>query len=396
MKQDDMNGRVFSFSDRNCPSQPTGGPAGVNYRLLLANKRFQSINNMYHIFSDIIVEKDAMLSVVLNSDGTEGDIERLTRYFKKLDEYYCFTDDDVYLFHDAIGAYAFLLTFKVTKTVLVYHQQGSLYREWQYFSGQSDKKAKKDMDTVLAYVLTKVKYAAFPSMGAKESLIASDSIFESFIDDAKVKVLYNGCDSPERVETNSEQVDSAIMAIQNSPDPIFITVAALNEAKGVERVPSFLADVKAKYGPINWIVVGDGVKANELDENIKRYGLEENVIWIKDRVAHDNILALFMYSDFYILAHRYSIFDFSTIEAMNYGNIPVLTPVGGNKEMIIEDNGIFMNDLSTCKDFDDFISTHKLVEVKEKNVEIARKIFSEEAFLNGYFELVKELLQQKS
>jgi Glycosyltransferase len=175
-----------------------------------------------------------------------------------------------------------------------------------------------------------------------------------------------------------------------SGEPVFSIVATLNEAKGVERIPSFLSDIKNKYGSFLWIVIGDGIKAPELEENIVKYSLQDNVIWIKERVPHDDILALFQYTDFYILAHRYSIFDFSTIEAMKYGNIPILTPIGGNKEVIIVDNGIYLNDLTSCKDFDEYIANHNIEEVKIKNIAIANNLYSEKAFLKGYSVLVNE------
>lgn len=78
---------------------------------------------------------------------------------------------------------------------------------------------------------------------------------------------------------------------------------------------------------------------------------------------------------------------------MYYGNIPILTPVGGNKEMIIEDNGVFINDLSSCAELDEYLATHDLYEEKQKNARIAKKLFSEEAFLNGYTNIMKELMQ---
>lgn len=383
--------RVFSFSDRPCPSQPTGGPGGVNYRLLLANNKFDYIDNIYYIFQDVIIEKEVLHSLILNN-CPDNDLLRLSKYYQKLHEYYRFTDNDIYLFHDVFSAYVFISIFKVTRTLLIYHQQGTLYKEWVYFNKSHDEEMKKIMDEIMSSTMKTVKYVAFPSNGAKESVIESDPTFGELLNSLETKVLYNGCESPDKVETSMEIVDQTILKIQEGTEPVFITVAALNEAKGVERIPSFLADVKAKYGPIRWIIVGDGVKGNELEDGIHQYGLDDNVIWIKERIPHDDIQALFMNSDFYILAHRYSIFDFSTIEAMHYGNIPILTPVGGNKEIITQDNGIFINDLSSCVDFDNFVDTHDLNEMKIKNKNIAQEMFSDKAFLAGYKKVIEELM----
>lgn len=385
-----QKGRVFSLSNRQCPTQPSGGPGGVNYRLLNANRNYQYIENMIHIFEDVVVEKDALHDILILGPE-ENEFEMLKKYLLKLNSYYRFTDDDVYFFHDPLTAFIFITLFKVNKTVLVYHQQGTLYKEFEYITGEQNKEQKIIQDSLLTSAFLSVKYTAFPSRGSIESLIASDMDMANIIDDKKIKILYNGFDNPGSVEPTTQIMKQTIEELKVAIEPIFVTVAFLNEAKGVERIPEFLAQVKMKYGAIRWVIVGDGVKAVELQENISRYDLDENVIWMKDKMPHDDILALFQYTDFYILAHRFSIFDFSTIEAMSYGNIPILTPVGGNKEVIIEDNGIFINDLSNTKDFDEYVANHQLDDMKMLNQRIADQLFSEKAFLKAYADLADEL-----
>lgn len=386
-----MRCRVFSFSDRVCPGHPTGGPAGVNYRLLSANKKYGYIDNMIHVFRDMIIADGEPIKISVNEDT---DIQRLKKCFIDIDNHYNFSSDDVYIFHDVFSASVFYALFKLDKTILVYHQQGSLYKEWEYISGKQDKEMKKKLDTMLINAIYSVKYLAFPSKGAKESLIASEPCLEPIVNKAEIKVLYNGCDRPEAVETSSEVVDKIISLISVSNEPVFITVAILNEAKGVERIPEFLAQVKNKYGSFKWIVIGNGIKADELSENIVNYGIEDNTIWIKNKLPHDDVLALFMYTDFYIVTHRFSIFDFSTIEAMGYGNIPILTPVGGNKEVILNNNGIFLENLSSSIDFDKFIEKESIEKAKIKNMKIVDELFSEKSFLKGYSELIEELRKQ--
>jgi glycosyltransferase involved in cell wall biosynthesis len=370
---------------------PTGGPAGVNYRLMMANNKYKYIENMYFVFADVIFEDDAKLILDVYADSSWSDVDRLTKYFLKLNEYYRFTEDDVFFFHDVMSAFVFMSKLPVAKTALIYHQQGSLYKEWECFIGRQDLERKRILDSLLTTVVNSVRYMAFPSMGAKQSVIDSDPEFQKTFDNVNIRILYNGCDNPEQVETETSIVDQTILSIQASSDPVFISVADLKEAKGVERIPPFLADVKSKYGSIKWIIVGHGIKEEELEKHINNYGLQENVIWIRERIPHDDILALFMNTDFYIMAHRYSIFDFAIIEAMSYGNIPILTPIGGNREFIIEDNGIFLKDLTSCRDFDEYISTHSVENTKIKNAAIAKSLYCEEAFLLGYSDMVLEM-----
>ena len=388
-----LTGRVFSIADRGCPSQPTGGPGGVNYRLLLANRKYGYIDHMYHIFNETIIEDDAILKITF-MESSDNDSERLKRYFMKLNEYYHFTEDDIYIFHDVLSAYIFTSSFPVSKTILVYHQQGSLYKEWEFFTGKKDAAYKELMDNLLITSMMSVMYMAFPSKGSIESVIDSEPAIAETISKIRTKILYNGCDRLEQPAVSIGEVEKVIQTLKASQIPNFVTAATLNEAKGVERIPEFLSAFKKIYGPFLWVVVGDGVKAGELEQNIRKYGIQEHTIWLRNRIPHDDMLAIFQHTDFYILTHRFSIFDFSTIEAMGYGNIPMLTPIGGNKEVIIDNNGIFLNSLSSTADFDEFVTNQNFEEAKNKNIRIADELFSEKAFLKGYADLINEIRRE--
>ena len=121
-----------------------------------------------------------------------------------------------------------------------------------------------------------------------------------------------------------------------------------------------------------------------MEENIERYGLKNEVVWVKNSVQHTELMQLFSITDFYILFHKYSIFDLSTLEAMHYGAIPVLTPVGGNKEVIIENNGIFVTDFSDISRFLELIRNKDLQGLKALNHRIQMEKFDDRAFLERY------------
>lgn len=75
---------------------------------------------------------------------------------------------------------------------------------------------------------------------------------------------------------------------------------------------------------------------------------------------------------------------------MSYGNVPILTPVGGNFEFIQDDNGVLLYHLDSCEELTDFIKDKSLSDLKKKNALIANTRFSEKAFLEGYLELIQE------
>jgi glycosyltransferase involved in cell wall biosynthesis len=383
--------RVFSFADRNCPAQLTGGPGGVNLRLYTANKRLHYFEHLILVFHDKVLEQELEMKIQFHEKIYEGD-RYLHRYFMKLNEYYSFAKDDVFIFHDASSADVFNRIFSLPNTIIVYHQQGSLYKEWSCFTGSENLEIKKKCDNLMKRAFASVKYVAFPSYGAIESVIDSDDSMKELIESVEKKVLYNGCNCEQYILKVGEIAQNIIDNINSNEIPTFITVATLNEAKGVERIPQYLEKIKEKYGEFLWVVIGNGVKSTELCENVQKYHIKENTLWVKERIPHNDLLAIYQYTDFYILAHRFSIFDFATIEAMHYGNIPILTPVGGNKEIICEQNGIFINDLASTEEFDYFMEHEDVNAAREKNVKISEEKFSEEAFLKGYHELVEQLL----
>ena len=316
---------------------------------------------------------------------------KIRKYLKELDNKYSFSENDVYIFQDIESANEFIRMFPFRNTLFVYHQQGSLYNEWRSFNSYELSTYKRYLNQYSAKAYDNVAVLGFPSNGAKESLLESEPYFEKSVNKRETKVLYNGFTKPESLPNNlSLETEYIYSKLRGFDGIVFCTVSALNEAKAVERIPQYLTQVKKKH-KIKWIVVGNGIKSEELQQEINKYNLSENVIWQKHPLSHAEILKLFELTDFYIMFHRFSIFDYSTIEALAYGCIPVLTPVGGNKEVIFENNGIFVDDFGNCDSFENFVSSKDIPTVKKINQEIQNDRFSNYAFLKRYSELVLKL-----
>lgn len=403
--------RVFVISYRKCMG-PVGGGTGVNFKLYLANRRYGLIDNCYHVFTDKVIapgetqvsysklasnaksEKKGLRAILSRVGAAwvskhKNYRKRIRAYFRKLNEEYRFTDEDVFLFQDVESAHEFMELFGFRNTVLIYHQQGSLYNEWRAFNSYDLPVYRRYLNRYSEAVYAKVKVLAFPSVGAKDSLLQSEPYFERVINSRTIEVLYNGFTKPE-LPGDSDIICELRSRLEAFEGYKFATVSALNEAKGVERIPEFLAQI-AKDHPILWVVVGNGVKAGELEENIQKYGIADSVIWIREPMPHDDILKIFSLTDFYVLFHRFSIFDYSTIEAMSYGNIPVLTPIGGNKEVVVEDNGVFVEDFGNAGGFAEFVEKAPIGELKKKNRALQESRFSDEAFLSRYQALVETM-----
>ncbi len=403
--------RIFVISYRKCLG-PVGGGTGVNFKLFLANGQYGLLNQCYHVFSDKVIQPGtaqvAYSKLTPNAGAAKRGLKalvsrigpawickhkayrrRIRNYFHQLHRQYKFTNEDVYLFQDVESAAEFMALFPFQRVALVYHQQGSLYNEWRSFNAFDLPAYQKYLNRYSARVYHDVPVLAFPSMGAKESLLQSEPYFKEVINQRPVEVLYNGFTKP-TLPADSETICNLRQKLENFDGYKFATVSALNEAKGVERIPAFLAQV-GKTQPFRWVIVGNGVKAAELERNIEKYGISDSVIWIREPMPHDDILKLFSMTDHYILFHRFSIFDYSTIEAMSYGNIPVLTPIGGNREVIIEDNGVFVENFDDSTEFHRFMAQAPLAELKRRNQALQERCFSDEAFLHRYQTLVQTM-----
>lgn len=408
--------RTFVFSYRKCMG-PVGGGTGVNYKLFLANSEYHLIENCYHVFSDIVIEpgmknvnyeklkpnarQNSSLRRVLSHFGLAWVCKhynyrrRIRAYFEKLDSKYKFSENDVYIFHDIESANEFIRIFPFQNTMLVYHQQGSLYNEWKSFNSYELGLFQRYLNRYSVEAYNSVEVLGFPSFGAKESLLESETDLKKSLREREIAVLYNGFTrANDYLKNYSKDLDSIIAELQNFDGIVFCTVSALNEAKGVERIPQYLAQIKRQHS-LKWVIVGNGIKAEELQSEIAKNGLSENTIWQKAPLPHDEILRIFSLTDFYIMFHRFSIFDYSTIEAMAYGNIPILTPVGGNKEVVFDNNGLFVEEFNNSDGFENFLSSIDIPSIKRRNQEIQETRFSNFAFLKRYSDLISQMREGK-
>ena len=387
----------------------TGGGHGIEYRLYESNQRYNLIENLYYIFSDRVIEpkqncgelatrtavkkKNKVYSLLrkfkpdfLRIKRLKDEYQCLDVYFKKLNEKYAFSNDDIYIFQDVKTAYVFTEIFNVSKCAVVFHMQGSMYNEWKVSLGIESGAVHEYFNNVFIRTMEKIRYLCFPSNGTKESLIETEPLLENLVEKKDVRILYNGIECP-----NIHEISPWITDIKQKTKVVFSTVAVFNSAKAVERIPHFLGLLKQHGIDFMWILIGNGVNFPIVDAEIKKAKIEDNVIWKKDYVKHQEILELMTITDFYILFHRQSIFDLSTLEAMHYGAIPLLTPVGGNKEVILNGNGLFIDDFDNVDGVADIITNNKISLLKDKNRLLQKEKFNDKAMLIRYKNLVKEI-----
>ncbi len=369
------------------PKGPCGGSGGVSYRLMKANEKYHLFDDTVFIFTDNCISSSEG-EVIVEAMPKGQQLIELEKYFTQLDTKLHFCENDRFVFHDLESFCAMKESFPwMSRTLVMYHQQGSIYSESLFMGNKPDEVYEQFCFDLTKTAVEESGLFGFPSHGAKQALIATLPEIRPYLEKKREIVLYNGC-SPD-LSNGTGAMEPLLEMLEQVKGNTFITVATLNEAKGVERLPAFFREYGKYVDDYFWIVIGNGAKAGELSQGLE--DLEGHALWLNVSIDNSDIMQLYDKADFYILSHRYSIFDYATIEAMHMGCIPVLTHVGGNLEMITEDNGYFLDDNLTAKSFVKWEKEQDMAQLKELNRRLAGEKFSEYSMLEAYFECMRTL-----
>lgn len=151
--------------------------------------------------------------------------------------------------------------------------------------------------------------------------------------------------------------DFEILKMRNSLElhnkKILLTVGRLVERKGHDKVIISLMHVLKKYKNLIYIIAGEGYYRKNLESLVKKYSLEENVIFL-GKLSDSEISALYEMSDIFIMTARQlmnkDVEGFGTVylEANSYGKPVIAGKSGGVGEAVINGkNGILVDPLST-------------------------------------------------
>lgn len=386
--------RTICFANKLMPDKPCGGGAGVLFRLYKANSIHRLIDNITFVFLDkVIIQNNGEQVYNINSSSEDETytVRQLMQYYEVIIPAFGMNDDDVYIFHDLDSFYAFYnIHGGIKHSLVVYHGQGSLYNEALSSGMEPDESFRQACIELTWFAIEHSTVFAFPSSGAEQALIDTMPEINDVLKCHRTEILYNGCTPETEKDDGNSQVGQLTEFLQTLECIRFVSVCTLNEAKGIDLVPDFFNELKKKTDFI-WILIGNGVKGTEIAGKIKRYNLSDNVIWIPEWLSNDDIIRVMKYTDFYIMYHRFSIFDFSTIEAMHMGNVPVLSPVGGNLEMVKEDSGYFLKSPDDADGFLEWYESKNINELRNKNILIADKYFSEKVFLQRYADVIETI-----
>ncbi len=290
----------------------------------------------------------------------------------------------VYVVHDIFSACGLAISGK--NYVLIYHSQGEAAFERKNMGTQFSQEEEDLIKQIECISLQKALYVCFPSEGAE--MFFKKTWGEQFIPQySKGMPLYN-CLIQDDLLMN-EKVDE----LQREEE--FFTVLSIGQmtyAKGMDKIPEFLNQLSNQMNKaIRWIVVADGVLKENVLGCMKRLSMEnKNISYIQfDRLKHSQINYLFLISDAYLMLHRISIFDFSTLEAMYNNLIIMLSDIPGNREYNLHNNIIMISENV------DYAQIAKQIQTCDiNNREVYEKEFGTKKFRERYTTIIYSMIEK--
>lgn len=180
------------------------------------------------------------------------------------------------------------------------------------------------------YWLRKIVYSGKwvqPICISEESLESYTKLYK----DAKAKIIYNGRKfkkkkyfSGDRLRLKTEEVDT-----------IFLHVGRYDQAKNQLNLVKAFQNVLKKYPKILLLMIGDG--DSDIKKKLSSYQ-NDNILLLGKK---NNVEDYMEIADAFLLPSIFEGMPISLIEAMAHGLIPIVTRVGGMKNMVKNmENGI--------------------------------------------------------
>lgn len=215
------------------------------------------------------------------------------------------------------------------------------------------------------------------------------------VDRNRIKVIYNSVDF---ITNNAEQAVD-IRSKYGNKTRFIVTACRLTPWKGVDGIIRIIPELTKRTGEVHLLILGDG---QEL-ENLKKLATDLKVrkkVHFMGRVDHNKITGFFRESDLFILNTNYEGLSHTILEAMKAGVPIITTRVGGNPE-VIEDNqtGLLVdynNEKELLNAVVKIFTDDVLSESLKKNAKNKLKKFSWLNTVNETVKLINETIYEKN
>jgi glycosyltransferase involved in cell wall biosynthesis len=150
-----------------------------------------------------------------------------------------------------------------------------------------------------------------------------------------IETLYHG---PDRAEIERWQGTDGVRAEFGIPAhaPLIGTVANFKEHKGYPFLMEAAAEVKRSVPDAHFMIVGQGPLEPAIKAQAHELGLESSITFTGFREDVPRLMGAF---DLFALASLHEGLSIALLEAMALGKPPVVTGVGGHREVVGDDEG---------------------------------------------------------
>jgi len=322
------------------------------------------------------VETDEIPAAINKYPHISGAIEAVRKM--------CGNDKDtIYIANDIFSAFGLYVTGK--HYCLIFHAQGDVVKEMTMWGHNLSENIRAMIYQIEELAVANAYKVLFPSRGAESYFRKS---FEQEIKFSSGNPLYNTVtDFPKPCEVEGIEADEDSVT--------FLSIGQMTRLKGMDRIPDFIEKYLRHTGKrVRWIVVADGVLKEEVKariEAIRETNDRLEYINIDYVVSHAQIYYLLNLCDAYLMLHRVSIFDFSTLEAMYCKKPVILSDIPGNDEYNQDRNIMLVDDDTAMEAVVRYVSGG--AEGGRHNREVYEKYFAKESFVERYVALLDEFVK---
>lgn len=285
---------------------------------------------------------------------------------------------------------------------LIYHQQGAFIHERISFGEDLNYAEQRLMNYFEKIAFEKADRVYFPSEGAKKAFLTTTTAVEekniSFGEFPLYNTVYDFNISQNSLLKFLKEhgLGHLLAPTVRSQYLIFVSIGDYTPNKGIDRCPDVITKIaQATSKKIIWICMGSKHKSGiyeKLKEDQENYPFK--MILIPQRQPHAETMAILQFSDWLLMLQRHSIFDFSTLEAMQLGKGVILSPIGGNLEFNKENNIVYIDPDTDGKYSIDKI-TNEAIQYGELNKKTFQNNFSPEIFCKTYLHMYDDIIERK-
>ena len=154
------------------------------------------------------------------------------------------------------------------------------------------------------------------------------------IPEEKIMVIPNSCEMPAALPSRVEARSAFKLH-----DFVIVSAGRLVPWKGFDVLIDAVGELVGRQMPLSLVIIGSGPMERELRCKIEEQGLGSRIT-LAGSVTHDTMLSYLAAADAFVLNTGYEGFSHALLEAMTMGTPVITTSVGGNPELITDnENG---------------------------------------------------------